>query len=80
MKAETLQKVSRIIEDTSNIQLSDIDPNKNLREQVLLDSMQFLAVIAALEKGLNIDIPISAMEANSLDEFFQILDKSINNT
>ncbi len=75
MNSDIIPKVSRIIEETSNVKLSDIDPNKNLRDQVLLDSMQLVAIIAALEKGLNIDIPISAMEAETLNDFLEILDK-----
>jgi hypothetical protein len=35
--------------------------------------MQFVAVLARLEKDLGIEIPLSAMEASTLNEFLLLL-------
>jgi hypothetical protein len=40
--------------------------------------MQFVAVIAKLENDLNIELPISAMEAETLSEFLAVLDGELD--
>ncbi len=70
----TRKKIYSLIQSVVNIDPATIDATKNLREQVNLDSMQFVAVLAKLENELNIEIPISAMEAESLNEFLTVLE------
>jgi acyl carrier protein len=75
---ETLKKrIYNSIQSVVNIDLSAIDPAKNLREQVNLDSMQFVAVLAKLETEFNIELPISAMEAKTFNDFFAVLEDEI---
>lgn len=74
MNEATRKKIYSLIQSVVNIDPATIDATKNLREQVNLDSMQFVAVLAKLENELNIEIPISAMEAESLNEFLTVLE------
>jgi len=77
MTEATRRKIYSIIQSVVNIDPSTIDATKNLREQVNLDSMQFVAVLAKLENELNIELPISAMEAGSLNEFLAVVDTEL---
>jgi acyl carrier protein len=75
---EALRKrIYSAIQSVVNIDPTAIDPSKNLREQVNLDSMQFVAVLAKLETEFNIELPISAMEAKTFNDFFAILEGEI---
>jgi acyl carrier protein len=75
---EALRKrIYSAIQSVVNIDPATIEPEKNLREQVNLDSMQFVAVLAKLETEFNIELPISAMEANTFNDFFAVLEGEI---
>ena len=74
------EKIFNTVKKEVNIDLSDIDPNKYLREQVSLDSMQFVSIIARLEEELVIELPISIMEVSTLNEFLSIVEKELQNT
>ena len=80
MNEATRKQIYSIIQSVVNIDPATIDATKNLREQVRLDSMQFVAVLAKLETELNIELPISAMEAGSLNEFLSVLDDEMTKT
>lgn len=73
-------KIYRIIQAVVNIDPSTIDPEKNLREQVNLDSMQFVAVLARLETEFNVELPISAIEAKTFNDFFAVLEGELQKT
>lgn len=55
-----------------------IDPAKDLRQQVHLDSMQFVAIVARMEVLLNIELPIEAMMVSTLDEFVEVVKRQQN--
>ncbi|HUI90643.1 MAG TPA: acyl carrier protein [Chitinivibrionales bacterium] len=75
---EALKKrIYNAIRSAVNVDPATIDPEKNLREQVNLDSMQFVAVLARLETEFNIELPISAMEAKTFNDFLAVLDGEI---
>jgi acyl carrier protein len=75
---ETLRRrIYSAIRSVVNIDPATIDPSKNLREQVNLDSMQFVAVLAKLETEFNIELPISAMEANTFNDFLCVLESEL---
>jgi acyl carrier protein len=71
------KRIYSAIRSVTNIDPAAIDPEKNLREQVNLDSMQFVAVLAKLETEFNIELPISAMEAKTFNDFFAVLEGEI---
>jgi acyl carrier protein len=43
---------------------------------VSLDSMQFVSLMARIEVELNIELPISAMEVKTLNEFLAVVEKT----
>ena len=71
------KKVFAIIQKDVNIDPATIDPEGDFRENVSLDSMQFVAVLARLEKDLDIEVPISAMEAKTLNEFLGFIEAAL---
>jgi acyl carrier protein len=77
MEQSVKQKVFSIINREAAIDFTTIDPNADFREQVNLDSMQFVAVLARLEKEFGIEIPISAMEATTLNDFLAVIENEI---
>ncbi len=72
------QKILEIIEKESRIQLSNLDPDKDLREQVALDSMQFVGIVARIEESLSIELPMAIMEVSTLNEFLEIVEKELS--
>jgi acyl carrier protein len=80
MDMATRKRVFGIIKAVANVDPATLDPDKNMRDQINLDSMQFVAVIAKLENDLNIELPISAMEAETLGEFLAVLDGELDKT
>ena len=80
MNNATRKQVFSIIKGVANVDPATLDPGKNLRDQINLDSMQFVAVIAKLENDLNIELPISAMEAQTLGDFLAVLDGELDKT
>ena len=80
MGEDLFYRVKNIIEKEYNIKLADIDPNKDIREQIFIDSMQLVKIVARLELELQIELPISIMEASTLNEFISIIEKELHNS
>jgi acyl carrier protein len=77
MDAPLKRKLFGIIQKDINIDPATIDPDKPIREQISLDSMRFVSIIARIELEMNIEIPISVMEAKTLNEFLSIIEMII---
>jgi len=56
---------------------AELDPDKPIRDQIALDSMQFVSLVARIELALNLELPISAMEVNTLNEFLTVIDETV---
>lgn len=78
MDEQLKQNIFNSLKKELPINPSDIDPDKNLREQVSLDSMQFVRIIARIEEELSIELPISIMEVSTLNEFFAIIENELS--
>jgi len=78
MDSATKQKIFDCVQKETSINLSSIDPSHDFLGQANLDSMQFVAVMARLEKEFDIEIPISAMESNTLNDFLVVLETEIS--
>ena len=77
MDEQLKQKIFSLIQKDINADPSKIDPDKPIRDQIGLDSMQFVGVIARVELELGIELPISIMEVKTLNEFLAVLEKKI---
>lgn len=63
------------IQKELNINPEEIDPKQDLRQEAVMDSMQFVSLIARIELLLDIQIPISIMEISTLNEFLDVIDQ-----
>ncbi len=70
-------RIFNIIQKEVSLDPATLDPEGDLREQISIDSMQFVTIIARLEKEFEIEIPISVMEAATLNEFLEIVEKEL---
>jgi acyl carrier protein len=77
VNGEQKKKIFDILQKEVRLDPASIDPNTDFRDQISIDSMQFVALLARLEKEFDIEIPISAMEAKTLNEFLSFLDIEI---
>ncbi len=55
-------RVFKIIERTLRLDPATLDPGRDIRDELSFDSMQFVALTAAIEKELNIELPLEVME------------------
>jgi acyl carrier protein len=80
MDEQLRQKIFGIIQQDINADPSKIDPDKPIRDQIALDSMQFIGIVARIELDLNVELPISVMEARTLNEFLSVVEKEMLNS
>lgn len=73
MNTITRQKILQIIEREAHVDLSSIDFTKDWREQISLDSIQLIGVASALEQQLGISLPLSVLEASSIDDLLGMI-------
>ena len=77
MHEKTRQKVLGIIRNEIQFDPDQIDPDEDLRQQVLLDSMQFVALAARIETEFNIELPITIMEVSTLNQFLEVVGQTM---
>jgi acyl carrier protein len=77
LEAQIKKKLFEIIETSLNINPECVDPDMPIRDQISLDSMQFVSVVGRIELEMNLELPMSVMEAKTLNEFLEIVDKTI---
>ena len=80
MNENVRQRIGNIIREDTGIDPATIDPIKPIRDQITLDSMQFVGIIAKIEIEFEIELPISIMQVTTLDEFYNKVEKSILQT
>ncbi len=78
MKSDTKKMIVKVLEQEIRIPIDTIDPSVPIREQISIDSMQFISIIARLEVALEKTIPISIMGVSTLDDFFSEMEKCAN--
>jgi acyl carrier protein len=75
MEEQLKKRLFGIIQKDINGDPAMLDPDKPIREQISLDSMRFVSIIARIELEMDIEIPMSIMEAKTLNEFLLIIDE-----
>lgn len=75
MDAMTRGKIVDVLEKETRIAIDSIDMSAPIREQISIDSMQFITIIARLEVSLDKTIPTTIMGVSTLNEFFAELEK-----
>ena len=77
MDATVKEKVFEIIRGAVRIDPTTLDPERDIREQVSFDSMQFVILTAAVEDKLGIELPLEVMEARTIGGFLKIVELSM---
>ena len=72
------QKIDEIIFSDIGIRPESIDPNQMIRDQVSLDSMQFIGLVAKLEIELEVELPVGIMQVKTLREFYWEIEKVLS--
>jgi acyl carrier protein len=67
------ETVIGVIESETGCSLAGIDPDSDIRKQIDLDSMQYLAISVAVERSLNIKLPIEVMLARTFNDLLGII-------
>jgi len=73
MKDHVFHKVAEIVEFETGVDLTEVDPEVDLRSQVNVDSMQYVAISVAIEDALGIELPIAIMKARTLAEIMKVV-------
>ncbi|MEK6481835.1 phosphopantetheine-binding protein [Catalinimonas sp. 4WD22] len=71
------EKILQLLKKTApEADLSSLDPKANLREELDIDSIDWLNLIVAIDEELGIDIPESDYDQlSSLDDLLQYLSR-----
>ena len=69
------ERVFEIIQKTVYIDPATLDADREIRDQVSLDSMQYVTLTAVVEKELDIELPISVMQARTINDFLRVIDE-----
>jgi acyl carrier protein len=75
MDAVTRGKIIEVLEKETRIAIDSIDMTAPIREQISIDSMQFITILARLEVSLDKTIPTTIMGVSTLNEFFAEFEK-----
>lgn len=77
VNAEIRATVVRVVETETGQSLAGLDPDTDLREQVNLDSMQYVAISVAIENALGIELPIEIMRARTFNGFMAMVEAEV---
>jgi acyl carrier protein len=77
MDAATRNRLIQAISEELSFDILTLDPERDIEEQVSLDSMQLVGVASKIERLLDIELPLSVMESRTLNDFFAIIDKEL---
>ncbi|HEX7511725.1 MAG TPA: acyl carrier protein [Chitinivibrionales bacterium] len=77
MNQATTEKLFSLIHKEIGRDPAEIDADKPIRDQIALDSMQFVSLAARIELALDIELPLSVMEATTLNEFLGEINKTL---
>jgi acyl carrier protein len=77
MDEQRRKRLFDIIRKDIDIDPATLDLEKPIREQISLDSMRFVGIIARIELELNIELPISIMESKTLHDFLTTVEETV---
>jgi acyl carrier protein len=78
MTKEALRAVvMQAVKKETGYDVDRIDPDKDIRSQVNLDSMQFVGILARVEEALAVELPIEAVTVSTLNQFLEVLAKQV---
>jgi len=72
------KKLEQIISESTGIRAAEVNPDIPLHEQLSLDSMQFIGLVARVEQECCIELPMAVLEVTTLAEFYAIVDTAVH--
>ncbi|MBP7933735.1 MAG: hypothetical protein KA354_03715 [Phycisphaerae bacterium] len=69
--------VIRVLETETGYNLARLDRDSDLRAQVDIDSMQYVAISVAIENALGIELPIEVLRVRTLNEFMAMVEAEV---
>jgi len=72
------KRVLIVLRKVTGKKIDDIKPESDLRTQLALDSIQIVELFAALEKELEIELPLRLMTVKSGQAFMDLLEQELN--
>ena len=71
-------KVNAIIrKNFSYLNLPELNEDESFLGKIEMDSIQLIALISQLESEFDIDIPLSILEAETLNQFLTVIEEQI---
>ena len=71
-------KVNAIIrKNFSSLNLPELNEDESFLGKIEMDSIQLIALISQLESEFDIDIPLSILEAETLNQFLTVIEEQI---
>jgi len=71
-------KIFNIIEKSTGISISSLNPSVDFKEQIDLDSIELVRLAKSIEDEFNIELPLSMIGVNTIDGFVNIIKNEIN--
>lgn len=72
------EQVIKILEKVTGGRVNNIDLSGDLKSQLNIDSIQIVELFAALEKELQIELPLKLMTVRTGKAFFELLEEELN--
>ena len=77
MEGPTKDKVLKILSKITGNDIQHIDLDSDLKSQLSLDSIQIVELFAALEKELNVELPLKLMTVKTGRAFLEVLEEQL---
>ena len=71
---DTKQALLDIVQKETKIDLSKLDHDRDLREQVSIDSLSFISILASIVEEMDIYVPISIVTSRTFNEIVKAVD------
>ena len=72
-----VSRLSEILDKEFQINLAQIEPDTPILNQLPLDSMQLVAIVARIEQEFGIELPLSIIEEPTLNSFITIVGEAM---
>jgi acyl carrier protein len=70
------EKLYSILENDFNINLDGIDPDRPIFDQLPIDSMQMVSIMAKVEEMFGVELPLTFMEKPTLNFFIRLISEA----
>ncbi len=78
MDGKTKERVFKVFKKVTGREINRLDFDEDLKSQLTLDSIQLVELFAALEKELEIELPLNMMTLKTGKAFMQMLEEQLN--